>query len=73
MYFIYALQVFLLPGHPVPPIAINWHKYCYACARGWEDAYASRVQHFRQVVDSSVSTIEIIDLADDNEPHNSVW
>ncbi|XP_028126433.1 uncharacterized protein LOC114323158 [Camellia sinensis] len=34
------VQVFMLPGHPVPPIATNWCKFHHSCAAGWDTTYS---------------------------------
>ena len=60
------LQVFLLPGHPVPPIATNWHRYHIPCAEGWDTAYNHRIQHFQDIVGSDVVTRETIELELEN-------
>ncbi|XXG51227.1 hypothetical protein AAC387_Pa02g5046 [Persea americana] len=28
------VEVFLVPGHPTPPIATNWQRYHHPCAQG---------------------------------------
>ncbi|XP_028074033.1 uncharacterized protein LOC114276448 [Camellia sinensis] len=55
------IQVFMLSGHPVPPIAINWCKFHHSCAAGWDTTYSCRIEHFKQVVHSGVTTIETFD------------
>ncbi|XP_057496891.1 uncharacterized protein LOC130781651 isoform X1 [Actinidia eriantha] len=56
------VEVFLLPGHPVPPIATNWHRYHIPCAKGWDTAYNHRIQHFQDIVGSDVVTRETVEL-----------
>ncbi|XP_028071173.1 uncharacterized protein LOC114273561 [Camellia sinensis] len=55
------VQVFMLPGHPVPPIATNWCKFHHSCATGWDTAYSRRIEHFKEVVHSGVATRETFD------------
>eukprot|EP00268_Persea_americana_P034804 TRINITY_DN3440_c2_g1_i6.p1 TRINITY_DN3440_c2_g1~~TRINITY_DN3440_c2_g1_i6.p1 ORF type:complete len:952 (-),score=86.58 TRINITY_DN3440_c2_g1_i6:87-2942(-) len=52
------VEVFLVPGHPTPPIATNWRRYHHSCAQGWESAYQSRIQHFTEIVGPDVTTCE---------------
>ncbi|KAJ4715739.1 MYB transcription factor [Melia azedarach] len=56
------VEVFLLPDHPVPPIATNWHKFRDPCASEWENEYISRIKHFKEIIGSDVATNEIIDI-----------
>ncbi|XP_057488525.1 protein FAR1-RELATED SEQUENCE 2-like [Actinidia eriantha] len=60
------VEVFLLPGHPVPPIAANWHRHHIPCAEGWDTAYNHRIQHFQDIVGSDVVTRETIELELEN-------
>ncbi|XP_028070434.1 uncharacterized protein LOC114272918 [Camellia sinensis] len=53
--------VFMLLGHPVPPIATNWCKFYHSCATGWDTAYSHRIEHFKEVVHSGVATRETFD------------
>lgn len=55
------VQVFMLPGHPVPPIATNWCKFHHSCAARWDTAYSRRIAHFKEVVNSGVATRETFD------------
>ncbi|KAJ4715725.1 Ethylene-responsive transcription factor [Melia azedarach] len=55
------VEVFLLPGHPVPPIATNWYNFCHSCAKGWENVYISRIERFKNIIGNDVATNEIID------------
>ncbi|XP_028100557.1 uncharacterized protein LOC114299929 [Camellia sinensis] len=48
-------SVFMLLGHPVPPIAANWCKFHHSCAAGWGTAYSRRIEHFK-VVHSGLAT-----------------
>ncbi|XP_028075130.1 protein FAR1-RELATED SEQUENCE 3-like [Camellia sinensis] len=36
-------NVYLQPGHPVPPIVNNWIRFHHPCAIGWEKAYTIRI------------------------------
>ncbi|XP_057511338.1 protein NLP6-like [Actinidia eriantha] len=56
------VEVYLLPGHPVPPVASSWMRYRYQCAQGWDTAYNRRIQHFRELVDYNVPTTNAISL-----------
>ncbi|XP_057511336.1 uncharacterized protein LOC130793585 isoform X2 [Actinidia eriantha] len=56
------VEVFLLPDHPVPPVASSWTRYRYQCAQGWDTAYNRRIQHFRELVDYNVATTDAISL-----------
>ncbi|GMP61920.1 hypothetical protein CsSME_00024205 [Camellia sinensis var. sinensis] len=53
--------VFMLPGHPVPPIATNWCKFHHSCAAGWDTTYSRRIEHFKEVVHSGIATRETFD------------
>ncbi|KAL7236169.1 hypothetical protein ACSBR1_019437 [Camellia fascicularis] len=55
------VQVFLVHGHPVPPIATNWRRYHLPTAAGWETAYSARMNDFTSLVGSSVVTTETIE------------
>ncbi|XP_028062044.1 uncharacterized protein LOC114265421 [Camellia sinensis] len=57
-------QVLLQPGHPAPPIATNWRKYRSPCAVDWDDAYAHRIQHFKDIIHDNVATRETFDVVD---------
>ena len=48
----------------IPPIACNWRKYRYQCARGWEIPYVPQIKAFRSLLgmNSDVATQETIDL-----------
>ncbi|XP_021803861.1 uncharacterized protein LOC110748139 [Prunus avium] len=52
------VQVFLFPGHPMPPVLDCWHRVCLPDAEGWQTAYTERIQRFREIVDSDVATRE---------------
>ncbi|XXG82350.1 hypothetical protein AAC387_Pa10g0321 [Persea americana] len=56
------VQVFLVQSHPIPPIAFNWIHHHHPSANGWDTAYQSRIQHFREVISPSVATCKTIDL-----------
>ncbi|PSS11213.1 hypothetical protein CEY00_Acc15555 [Actinidia chinensis var. chinensis] len=56
------VEVFLFPGHPVPPVAGLWMQYRSPCAQGWDTAYNLRIQHFRKLVDSNVATTDVISV-----------
>ena len=51
-------QVFLKAGHPVPPIATNWHRHRDPCASGWEPTYTSRIQQFKDIIGPNVAMKE---------------
>ncbi|XP_028061474.1 PKS-NRPS hybrid synthetase CHGG_01239-like [Camellia sinensis] len=53
--------VFMLRGHPVPPIATNWCKFRHFCAAGYDTAYSRRIEHFKEVIHSGVATRETFD------------
>ncbi|XXG85435.1 hypothetical protein AAC387_Pa11g0511 [Persea americana] len=55
-------QVFLVQGHPIPPIATNWIRHHHPSADGWDIVYQSRIQHFREIISPSIATYETIDL-----------
>ncbi|XXG55268.1 hypothetical protein AAC387_Pa03g2971 [Persea americana] len=56
------VQVFLVQGHPIPPTATNWIRHHYPSADGWDIAYQSWIQHFREIISPSVATCKTIDL-----------
>lgn len=56
------LKVFLLPGHPVPPVATNWRKYHLPCATGWENSYEARIQQFKESISPNVIISETVEL-----------
>ncbi|XP_028096942.1 uncharacterized protein LOC114296808 [Camellia sinensis] len=56
------VQVYLQPGHPVPPIASNWIRFHHPCANGWKKAYTTRIHQFRMLVNPNVVTTETIDI-----------
>ncbi|XP_050386961.1 protein FAR1-RELATED SEQUENCE 11 isoform X1 [Argentina anserina] len=41
------VEVFLKPGHPVPPIESNWIRYRTQAAQGWDIIYADCIAHFQ--------------------------
>ena len=56
------MQLFLEPGHPIPPIANKWRQFHHSCADGWEFNYRERIKRFKELVTPDVSTRETIDL-----------
>ncbi|KAH9753465.1 protein FAR1-RELATED SEQUENCE [Citrus sinensis] len=56
------VEVFLTPGHPIPPITLDWGTYHHPIANGWETSYASQIQHFREIISPKVATIDRIIL-----------
>ena len=56
------VQLFLTPGHPIPPIANKWTQFHRSCANGWETPYLDRIVRFKELVSPNVSTAETIDL-----------
>ncbi|KAJ4715734.1 Calmodulin-binding transcription activator [Melia azedarach] len=56
------VEVFLLPGHPVPPIATNWYKFRHPCAKEWEKVYISSIERFIEIIGNDVATNEIMDI-----------
>ncbi|XP_028068092.1 uncharacterized protein LOC114270722 [Camellia sinensis] len=58
---IHFVQVFMLPGHPVPLIATNWCRFHHSCAAGCNSAYSRRIKHFKEVVHSRVAIRETFD------------
>ncbi|XP_028096200.1 uncharacterized protein LOC114296106 [Camellia sinensis] len=63
----YYSVVFMLPGHPVPPIATNWCKFHHSCAAGWGTAYSRRIEHFKEVVHLGAATRETFDCINFDE------
>ncbi|KAH0989406.1 hypothetical protein GBA52_000889 [Prunus armeniaca] len=53
------VQVFLFPGHPMPPVSDCWHQVYLPDAEGWQTAYTERIQRFREIVGSDVATREM--------------
>ncbi|XP_061998453.1 uncharacterized protein LOC133715810 isoform X2 [Rosa rugosa] len=41
------VEVFLKPGHPVPPIESNWIRYHTQAAQGWDTIYTDCIAHFQ--------------------------
>lgn len=56
------VQLFLVPSHPIPPIANKWRQFHHSCANGWETPYRDRILQFKELVTPDVSTCETIDL-----------
>ena len=56
------MQVFLKPGHPIPPIATNWEGYCEPWCLEWATPYIARIQLFKFIAGSTVITREIVEL-----------
>ena len=56
------VQLFLEPGHLIPPIANKWRQFHHSCADGWEFNYRERIKRFKELVTLDVSTYETIDL-----------
>ena len=57
-----SFQVFLLPDHPVPPVASSWTRYRYQRAQGWDTTYNRQIQRFKELVDYNVSPTDAICL-----------
>ena len=58
----YTFQVFLLQGHPTPPIATNWLRHRLDCAYGWESVYEARIKYFTEIISQDVAACETIEL-----------
>ena len=56
------VQLFLEPGHPIPPIANKWRQFHHSCADGRELLYKNQIKQFKELVTLDVSKCEIIDL-----------
>ncbi|XXG41554.1 hypothetical protein AAC387_Pa01g1994 [Persea americana] len=54
------IQVFLVHGHPTPPIATNWRCHHLACASRWEVAYKAQIQYSTEITSPNVATSETI-------------
>ena len=54
-------------GHPVPPIATNWHLYHNPCAVEWKTTYNLRIQEFKTIIGPEIATEEIIILDNDSD------
>ncbi|KAM1005739.1 hypothetical protein ACFX1T_002602 [Malus domestica] len=46
----HCVEVFLRPGHPVPPIASDWIRYHTPAAQGWDTVYTSCILRFKSLV-----------------------
>ncbi|CAN6583859.1 unnamed protein product [Malus baccata var. baccata] len=53
------VQVYMFPGHPMPPVSECWHRVCLPGTDGWQIPYAERIQRFRQTFGSDVATQEM--------------
>ena len=56
------VQLFLTPGHPIPPTAKLWRQFHHSCANGWETSYRDRIKQFKELITPDVVTCETIDL-----------
>ncbi|GFS38058.1 P-loop containing nucleoside triphosphate hydrolases superfamily protein [Actinidia rufa] len=56
------VEVFLLPDHPVPPVASSWTRYRYQRAQGWDTTYNRQIQLFKELVDYNVTPTDAICL-----------
>ena len=54
------MQVFLKSSHPIPPIVINWERYCEPWSLEWATPYIDRIQQFKLIVGSTIITREIV-------------
>ncbi|KAK3223224.1 hypothetical protein Dsin_010249 [Dipteronia sinensis] len=55
------IEVFMVPGSPMPHITANWLEYHHSCARGWETSYTNNIDAFKDLVFDGM-TRETIDL-----------
>ncbi|XP_048424670.1 uncharacterized protein LOC125467934 [Pyrus x bretschneideri] len=48
----HCVEVFIRPGHPVPPITSDWSRYHTPAAQGWDTVYTSCILRFQSLVSS---------------------
>ena len=54
-------------GHPMPPIATNWHLYHDPCVVEWKTTYTLHIQEFKTIIGPEIAIEEIIILDNDSD------